>query len=239
MHGEAFYAKVKASRRGTTLRYRSAFDIIGPAMVGPSSSHTAGPNRVGQIVRQLAGAMPTQVQVSFFNSFAETYLGHRTDRAVVGGLLGLRTDDPRNRDALALASAAGMNVLIATGTLDGVHPNCMRVEVRGSCDPVDALAISIGGGRIEIIEIDGYSVRLSGEYPTLVLRHIDRIGVVQTLGSILARAGVNVSHMEIDRRYRGGEAIAVVELDQTVAPAVLDDLRRTLPLLNVKQLEAV
>jgi L-serine dehydratase len=222
-----------------TVGYRSAFDIIGPAMVGPSSSHTAGANRIGQMVRQLSGATPSTVKVTFFNSFAETYIGHSTDRATIGGLLGLRTDDPRNRDALDIARRAGMKIVFETGTLDGVHPNCLRAEVRGAGDPVNAVGISIGGGRIAIIELDGYNVRLSGEYPTLVLRHIDRIGVVETIGTILARAGINVSHMEIDRKRRGGEAIAVIELDQAVTTGILDSLRQRLPLLTVKQLEAV
>ncbi len=222
------------------MGYRSAFDIIGPAMVGPSSSHTAGANRIGQVIRQLAGAMPEVVKVTFFNSFAETYKGHSTDRATVGGLLGLRTDDPRNREALELARQSGMKVTFATGRLDGYHPNCVRVEAQeGPGDAVNAVGVSIGGGRISIIELDGYKVRMSGEYPTLVLRHIDRVGVVETIGAILARAGVNISHMEIDRKRRGGEAIAVVELDQPVTADTMDSLRQGLPLLTIKQLEEV
>jgi len=219
--------------------YRSAFDIIGPAMVGPSSSHTAGANRIGQMVRQLLGAPPQAARVTFFNSFAETYVGHSTDRATVGGLLGLRTDDARNRDALDIARGMGVDVAFATGTLDGFHPNCVRIEAQGAGASVTAVGISVGGGRISIIELDGYNVRLSGEYPTLVLRHIDRIGVVETIGTILARAGVNVSHMEIDRKRRGGEAIAVIELDHAVAADTLACLRQKAGLLTIRQLEAV
>ncbi len=221
------------------MRYRSAFDIIGPSMVGPSSSHTAGANRIGQLAAQIYGETPAEINVTLYGSFAETYKGHGTDRAIIAGLMGMKTDDLRIRNALEIAKASGIHFEFKKGSLEGIHPNSVRIVLGKGENEVNLVGISLGGGSIEIIELNGYNIRFSGDYPTLILQHIDRVGVIGQIGMIIARHGINVSHMEVDRQIRGGPAISVIEMDQLVPNSVLDQISESELIYQVRQLEVV
>ena len=198
------------------------FDIIGPVMIGPSSSHTAGAARLGRLVRYLLGEKPVRVVLTFYGSFAQTYRGHGTDRACVAGLLGWAPDDPRLREALELASSEGLEVTITTSDEDAMHPNTARFEVTGESGAQhEYVGISTGGGRIRLLEIDKHSVDLDGASDTLVTVHHDRPGIVAFVSRILADAGVNISAMRLYRKERHQAAQMFIETDTPVGDELL------------------
>ena len=192
----------------------SLLDIIGPVMVGPSSSHTAGACRLGLIARALAGGQPTEATVELHGSFARTGVGHGTDRAIAGGLLGFAPDDERLRESLDLAEGAGVKVTFRNTKLRGArHPNTARITVIRDGLSASLTGSSIGAGRIIVTEIDGFPVEITGAYPTLVLVAADAPGAVAAIAAVLSSAGVNVATLRLSRRRKGGEAIHVYELD--------------------------
>jgi L-serine dehydratase len=200
------------------MRFKDVFSIIGPAMIGPSSSHTAGAVRIGRVARQLFGAMPTEALIVFYGSFAATYRGHGTDTAIVGGLLDCDTDDPRIPDALELAEQSGISVTFEQGKGLFPHPNTAKLILKSN-DPNHKLTIvgtSIGGGNIEIVEVNGFAVKFTGIYPTLVIRHFDSAGVIADITHVLKTKGVNIGHMSVDRKGRSGDALTVLELDGSI-----------------------
>ena len=210
------------------MRFKDVFSIIGPAMVGPSSSHTAGAARIGRFARQLFGPMPEHVKVLLFGSFAATYQGHGTDVAIVGGLLDWQTDDPRIPQALQTAEEWGMSVTFDEGTGLFSHPNTARLLLSSgegeARTELEVTGTSIGGGNIEIIEIDGFTVRMSGVYPTVVVRHLDWTGVVASITDVMRRNGCNIAHMSVDRKARSGDALTVLELDSPLNEELIREL---------------
>lgn len=214
------------------------FDIIGPAMVGPSSSHTAGANRIGRMVRNLYGETPRNVEITFYGSFAETYQGHGTDRAIIAGLMGFKADDMRIRDALEIAAQEQLQFRFDKGMAEGIHPNSVRIHINGERQLI-LTGISIGGGTIEVIEYNGYNIRFSGDYPMLLVEHTDRLGVIKDITTVLVDHGINVSHMEVDRKERSGHALSVIEVDQLVPDIILDRLRSIDSVEVLQRLEAV
>ena len=204
----------------------SILDIIGPIMVGPSSSHTAGACRIGLFARGLVGGQPDQARVELHGSFARTGAGHGTDRAIAGGLLGLAPDDERLRDALSLAEVAGLVVEFDTVKLRGeVHPNTARLAVERSGAGVRITGSSLGAGRILIADIDGYPVEVSGDLPTLVFVATDEPGVVASASGVLADDGDNIATMRASRRRRGGAAIHIYELDHLPSAEALTRIK--------------
>ena len=192
----------------------SLFDIIGPVMVGPSSSHTAGACRMGLFARRLVAGQPEYALIELHGSFARTGAGHGTDRALAGGLLGMAPDDERLRDSLELARQQGLELEFATVKLRGdVHPNTARVTVRHGAIERQITASSLGAGRIQVTAIDGYPVDVTGDLPSLVFVATDEPGVVAAASGILARDGENIATMRASRRRRGGDAIHIYELD--------------------------
>lgn len=215
------------------MRFKDVFSIIGPAMIGPSSSHTAGAVRIGRFARQLFGTAPEKAQILFFGSFAATYKGHGTDVAVTGGLLNWDTDDARIPRALEEAEASGIAVTFEQGKGLFSHPNTVKLLL-SSGEPdseqhqlLSVTGISIGGGNMEITEIDRFSTRISGMYPTLVIRHLDWTGVIANLSAVMKRHGMNIGYMSVDRRGRSGDALTVLELDNPLDEALLADLKQT------------
>ena len=152
------------------LRYRSVFDIIGPVMIGPSSSHTAGAARIGKIVRSIFGEQPDSVDIYLYESFAKTYRGHGTDIALVGGLLGMEPDDERLADSLQLAYEAGMEVLFVPKGEKAEHPNSVKLLLKKGKRKLSVTGISIGGGNIQISELNGFKISLSMGTPTLFIK---------------------------------------------------------------------
>ena len=203
------------------------FDIIGPVMIGPSSSHTAGAARIGLIARLLLGQRPVQARIGFHGSFAKTWHGHGTDRAIVGGLLGMAVDDPRLRDSLALAQKQGLSLIFSTVHLRGAHPNTVQLTLEGEHGAyLEMEAASVGGGNIDITSLGGMNVDFSGKENTLIIRHRDTPGMIALVTGALASRQMNIATMQVFRRDAGAEAIMVLELDTPLTPELLTELRQ-------------
>jgi L-serine dehydratase len=193
----------------------SLLDIIGPVMVGPSSSHTAGACRIGLLVRGLVGGTPERARIELHGSFARTGEGHGTDKALAGGLLGFRPDDERLRDALDIMEREGLDFRFEKTTLsDDAHPNTVRLTVERAGQTATVIGSSLGAGRIRLTEIDGYPVELTGNLPTIVLVAADQPGSVARIAGILAEKQVNLATMRLTRKERGGDAFMVIECDE-------------------------
>ncbi|MCM2674776.1 L-serine ammonia-lyase, iron-sulfur-dependent subunit beta [Alkalicoccobacillus plakortidis] len=207
------------------MKYRTVFDIIGPIMIGPSSSHTAGAARIGRVARTLFGDDPKQADIHLYGSFAQTYKGHGTDVAVVGGILDFDTYDPRIPESENLAKQAGITVHFHEEEAVTDHPNTMRVVLKNEQKSLELVGISIGGGKIEVIEMNGFKLRLSGNHPAIFVVHHDRYGVIAAVSNLLAKYEMNIGHMEVSRREKGEEALMVMEVDQNVEQKLLDELK--------------
>lgn len=203
------------------------FDILGPVMVGPSSSHTAGAVRIGYVTRKLLGEEPIKIEMLLHGSFAETGQGHGTDRALVAGLLGMQPDDMQIPESLRLAKEKGIIVKQGTVQLRDVHPNTVLLRVAGLAGKgLEVIASSLGGGRIQVCRIDGLETNFSGERPTLVVHNLDQPGHVAEVTRLLAIEGVNISSMHLSRDVRVGYAVMVLETDQPIPPPLLKALRK-------------
>lgn len=195
------------------LRYRSVFDIIGPVMIGPSSSHTAGAARIGKIVRSIFGEQPDSVDIYLYESFAKTYRGHGTDIALVGGLLGMEPDDERLADSLELAYNAGMEVLFVPKNEKAEHPNSVRMLLTKGNRKLSVTGISIGGGNIQISELNGFKISLSMGTPTFIIVHQDIPGIIAKVTNILSETGTNIGTMTVTRESKGDNSIMIIEVD--------------------------
>ncbi|MHC1786081.1 MAG: L-serine ammonia-lyase, iron-sulfur-dependent subunit beta [Christensenellales bacterium] len=204
------------------MKYRSVFDIIGPVMIGPSSSHTAGAVRIGQLARKLFGRAPQRAEVHFFGSFARTYKGHATDVAVLAGILGYESSDPRIPDALAIAERAGLEVRFLAQEAVPQHPNTVTILLESGETRFRMTGISVGGGMVQVVEVDGFELRLSGDSPALLIFHKDAYGAVASVTQLLAYEHININHMEVSRSHKGQTALMVIETDEQVAQAILD-----------------
>ncbi len=212
------------------------FDIIGPPMIGPSSSHTAGAARLGKMARIILGETPKEVELILYGSFAETGWGHGTKLALIAGLLGLDPWDERLRDAFSLAEKYGLPYSFSEGKLrQGMHPNSVRFEMKGeNCKRVMEGA-SIGGGKIEVTKIDDFSVSFSGEYPTIINIYDDRVGMVARVTQILADRGINIARMRVSRDKRMGTALMIIETDQMPSQNIKRDLK-DIPYMKVSMI---
>ena len=203
------------------------FDILGPVMVGPSSSHTAGAVRIGRIARRLLGeGTPRRAVITLSGSFAATGRGHGTDRALVAGLLGMQPDDERIARSFFVAADKGMDFRFENANLRGEHPNTARLSLTGrSGRQMSLVASSLGGGRITVVELDGLRVRFSGDLPTLIVQNRDQPGHVSDVASMLASNGVNIATLQLYRDHPGGSAVMVIEIDKAVPQAGIEWLR--------------
>lgn len=202
----------------------SAFEVLGPIMVGPSSSHTAGALRIALVARSLAPKQLERVEFWLYNSFSHTHLGHGTDCALIAGILGLAPDDTRVREALTLAEEAHLNYsVIEKGDDETLHPNTVEIHLYGADNThVSVMGESVGGGRIRISGVNGVRIRMSGEMPTIFVSHRDKPGVLAALTTILATQNINVATMRTFRSERGGFAHTVFEIDEPIEQKVLD-----------------
>ena len=195
------------------------FDILGPVMVGPSSSHTAGAARIGAMARTLLGEEVADAKLHLYGSFAETGKGHGTDRALVAGLLGMKPDDLRIPNAFEEAKKAGLTYTIDEIKLRDAHPNTAVIDAESADGKTLTMqASSIGGGRIMVNKLDGIDVNFTGMYNTLVIRTEDASGTVAAVTSILSQLRINVANMSLYRHKRGGDALMVIETDQHLKP---------------------
>lgn len=190
------------------------FDIIGPVMVGPSSSHTAGLVRIGMAVYKILGAVPAVIEIKFHGSLAKTYKGHGSDKAIISGLLGFHPDDERIKDSLDIADQKGIQYSFITVDLTDAHPNTVIITAATSeGETINVQAESTGGGNILIRNIDGIEVEFDGQYDTLVIRHSDAPGAVALVTNILAVMQVNIANMKVYRSRKGGDAIMIISTD--------------------------
>jgi len=203
------------------------FDVVGPVMVGPSSSHTAGAVKIGYISRKLLGEQPVSARILLYGSFLTTGKGHGTRKALVAGLLGMQPDDARIPQALTLAEERGMQIEFGEAQLKEAHPNTAQLYLQGQEGrSLEIIGQSLGGSRINIAEIDGIETNFSGDYPTLVVHNQDQPGHVAEVTSMLSHKGVNIAYMQLYRSSRGGEAVMVVECDQEIPKEGIDWLKK-------------
>ncbi len=222
-------------------RQRSLFEIIGPVMVGPSSSHTAGACRLGGLARAILGGTPCAARLTLHGSFAKTGRGHGTDRALVAGLLGYAPDDVRLKDALELAEEEGLAALaIDEADLGDVHPNTARLELTDAQGREWVVqGSSLGGGDVEVTLVDDFPVQLTGELPALVVVHHDQPGVVAAVTARLAADVINIAGMQVSRERRGARALMVIETDEPVPDEVATSLAALEGVAEVRRVPAV
>lgn len=244
----------------------NAFDIIGPIMIGPSSSHTAGACRIGNFARIIFESLPSEVTLYFSGSFAKTYKGHGTDKAVVAGLLGFDASDERLRDSLKLANEMGMNVIIKCEEIELAHPNTVRIvanktgkgkqncsdkkdcmgeqNCRGElCEPNDIMEVigsSVGGGNILITKINGVPVEVDGLYDTLIINHKDIPGMITKISKALSDRNINVNGLKLFRSEKGGEAVVIVQVDDNIdGSTIVNELKGLQDVSKVTYLKAL
>lgn len=213
------------------------FDILGPIMVGPSSSHTAGAVRIGYIAGKLLGEPVAEAQIGLHGSFASTGKGHGTDRALIAGLLGMQPDDERIPNSFTIAREAGMNFQIDSVYLKDAHPNSAKLVLTGVQGAhIELIAASLGGGRIRICNMDGLDVNFSGVSPTLIVHNEDKPGYVTKVSSLLAEEKINIGTMQLYRDSRGGTAVMVLECDQEISGDFVKKLREEPGIIKITYL---
>lgn len=202
------------------------FDIVGPVMIGPSSSHTAGAVRIGKIARKIAKNDIKSVVFYLHGSFAKTYKGHGTDKALLAGILGMDEKDERLREAFKYASEYGVEYEYIETDLGDVHSNTVKVEITTSKEKqVVVIGCSIGGGNIKVININGIKVDFTGDYPTIIINHIDNKGVIAKLTNLLFEENVNIAFMSVYRENKGDKAYMVIELDDYIDERIIDMIK--------------
>lgn len=204
----------------------SLLDIIGPVMVGPSSSHTAGACRLGLLARCLVGGTPESAKIELHGSFARTGEGHGTDKAIAGGLMGFRPDDERIRTALEIMDREGLNYSFEKTTLgDDIHPNSVRITLERAGRKAQMTGASLGAGRVLVNDIDGYPVEVTGNLNTIVLVAEDVKGSIARIAGLLAENNINIATLKLTRKERGGDAFMVIEVDDQPGENVRDAIR--------------
>lgn len=196
-------------------------------MVGPSSSHTAGAVIIANYAREFLGSKITWASIYLYESFAKTYKGHGTDLALVGGLLGMGTDDTRIKNAYQLAEDEGMKVEIIEDTTASNHPNTVRICIGNEKSKVELVGISIGGGKVEVTELNGFKLRLSGNHPAILVQHNDRADAINAVSKVFTKHRINIGHIEVNRQEGEKEALMIIEVDQNVKDSVLNQLNQS------------
>ncbi len=206
--------------------FLNVFDLIGPVMIGPSSSHTAGTLRIARVAFLLLGEAVERADVTLFGSLGATYRGHGSDRAIAAGLLGFLADDERVPQSLNLAKERGLEVGFTASQEPARHANSMKIEASGGGKTLSLLGASVGGGSILIYELDGMEVHFTGEMSTLLAAHDDARGVIASITGLLAGHSINIATMRVFRSSKGGRAMTALEADQPFDPSVQQALLR-------------
>lgn len=204
----------------------SVFDMIGPVMIGPSSSHTAGVVRIGRTARRILGEAPVEAVITFYNSFARTYEGHGSNRAILAGLMDLKTDDERIRDSLALAEKTGMSFRFrSVGNAATLHPNTVRLVLKGIEQSAEVVGESRGGGVIRIKEVNGFDCNITASLHTLIINADDTRGSIAFISDVLSHDDCNIATMTVSRKGKNEMACLVFEMDSGIKPVTLEYLR--------------
>ncbi|HYR27467.1 MAG TPA: L-serine ammonia-lyase, iron-sulfur-dependent subunit beta [Thermoanaerobaculia bacterium] len=199
----------------------SILDVMGPVMVGPSSSHTAGTARLGRVARELLNEDPVDVRFFLHPPLAATYRGHGSDFALVGGAIGLNVDDPRIPEAIRIAEQMGVTIAFSEEDHGEVHPNTVRIEIRGPNREAEIMGSSIGGGVIEVFKLNGFQTRFKGDSPTLLLFYRDRRGMISEVTRVIAEEEINIASLYCSRKQRGKDAFMQIDVDSPIAEAAL------------------
>lgn len=211
------------------MKNYSAFEIIGPKMIGPSSSHTAGAARLGKIAGKLVDYDVKRVKFILHGSFAKTYRGHGTDRALMAGVLGMRESDEELKDSLRIAKEKGIEYEFIEDDLGEVHPNTVKFSIEKSDGAkIELMGSSIGGGSIKIIELNGLKLEFTGQYPTLITRHLDHPGIISKITKILAYYKINIAFMSVYRQDKGEDAFMVIESDNKLEPEFVEYIKKSI-----------
>lgn len=217
----------------------NVFDIIGPVMIGPSSSHTAGACRIGLIARKLLPTVPREAYITFVGSFAKTYHGHGTDRAVIAGILGMNPDDNRLPDSLKLAKDSGLTYHIDTAEMPKCHPNTAIIRLIGDNNTeIEIEGASIGGGNILITKLNGMTSAFTGENNTVIVAHNDAPGVIADVASSFAAYGINIGNFRLARPKKGQQAMMTLEIDGEATPQIIELLNHQPNVTQVVYLKA-
>lgn len=216
------------------------FDIIGPIMIGPSSSHTAGANKIGYMARKIVGEDIKYVEFLLHGSFAKTYKGHGTDKALLAGIMGMMSDDERIRDAYKIADKIGLRYAFSEIELENVHPNTVKMNITGiSGSKWEIVGSSIGAGKVKIIELNDMQIEFDGEYYTLITTHRDLPGVVAHITQTLAMSNVNIAFMKLYREEKDKNAMLIVEADQDIPDDIVEKIKENSNVYSVKILKAL
>lgn len=203
------------------------FDIIGPVMIGPSSSHTAGAVRLGNLARNILGEEPKKARIILYNSFADTGKGHGTDKALVAGLLGFLPDDERIKISFEDARKMGIEFeLVDGGARSDLHPNTAEFYLEGNSKTTRVLGSSVGGGRVVIFSIDGFKTEFSGEYYTVITVHKDIPGMIAKVTTCISGRKINIAQMRVSRESRGEKALMIIEADEILPEGIKEELEK-------------
>ncbi|ADL51986.1 L-serine ammonia-lyase, iron-sulfur-dependent subunit beta [Clostridium cellulovorans] len=219
------------------MKEYSVFDIIGPIMIGPSSSHTAGAARLGKIAKAIAGGEIENVDFLLHGSFSKTYKGHGTDRALVAGILGLDPWDERLRDSISIAEEQGISIRFLETDLGDVHPNTVKFLITLKDNTlVEVVGSSIGGGNIIINEVDDEKLEFSGNYPTLIIKHKDLPGMISKVSEIISKQNINIAFLKVLRTSKGQSATMIFETDSTLNDDVVNEINTLNHIENVRMI---
>ncbi|MFD0998107.1 L-serine ammonia-lyase, iron-sulfur-dependent subunit beta [Ohtaekwangia kribbensis] len=204
----------------------SVFDMIGPVMIGPSSSHTAGVVRIARAAYKLLGGRPDEAEITFYNSFARTYEGHGSDRAIIAGLLDFKTDDKRIKEALDIARAEGLQYKFkSVGNASTLHPNTIRLNLKRGNDILEVVGESRGGGLINISEVNGFKADFGANLHTIIVTAEDVKGSIAFIADVVAHDDCNIATMSVSRKGKNDVACLVIEMDSGIKPVTLSYLQ--------------
>lgn len=217
------------------MKYNSLFDVVGPIMIGPSSSHTAGACKIGYVARLIFGRAPSRVDFYLHGSFASTYKGHGTDKALIAGVLGFLPDDERIRDAYTLAHKSHLDFAFYKKDLgDDIHSNSVMVVLKDQEGQLSIIASSVGGGNILVTEIDHMPVGFTAEQHTLITLHKDKAGIISNITRLIATYNINIGKMQVSRDKRKERAIGWIEVDKKIPECLVRELRKIEDILVVR-----
>ncbi|MBU4608989.1 MAG: L-serine ammonia-lyase, iron-sulfur-dependent subunit beta [Euryarchaeota archaeon] len=221
-------------------KYNSIFDVLGPIMVGPSSSHTAGASRLGKIARYIADGDIRSVKITLYGSFAETAKGHGTEMALVAGILGMEPDDEKLRYSLLIATERGIDISFEKDYISGLHPNTAKFSIEKSDGSyITVTGSSIGGGAVIVNAIDAFNVELTGDYFTIVTKHVDKKGIISKVTTLLAENNINIGNMKVRRDNSKNEASMIIETDEIVSNEVLEKIKGLEEMIFVIEIKPV
>lgn len=214
-------------------------DVMGPVMVGPSSSHTAGTARLGRVAHEVLGGDPEEVRFFLHPPLAKTYRGHGSDFALVGGAIGFSVHDPRIPEAIRIAEQMGVRVHFSEEDLGDVHPNTVRIEARSGEREIEIVGSSIGGAAIEVTSINGFPARFKGDSPTLLLFYRDRPGMIHKVTEIIAGEGINIASLACSRKERGKSAFMQIDVDSPLSAAALELIHALEDVMEARYLDRI